>query len=845
MGGEGEGDCKYLSQPPNWNSKACVGWIMALSVAQELLARHAKLTLSNANEAETRIKLIDRVIFDILGWTPDDVSVEERVSEDGKVEFTDYTIRTGFSSLIIEAKRLGSSELLVPNIRKELLSRKLVSGYTGDAIKQARDYGRKLSVPFAVVTNGDQWIIFPASRTDQIEFEKSSAIIFSSLKSALEDDFADFHGLLSRKAVISGSLDNELLGRREDQINGRRLNLFFTRGFSNISRNSLFPLIESEIVTAFSEDIVSSDHELFAKSYVDTPERLKYDKRIGMHLLKRENPTNMQPMKAMTHQGLNRLSDSIERAVQNMRPLALLVLGTVGSGKTTFINHIREVRERERFTPTQNAPYPHWIYVDCRKLSPSETAMDFFIDEIFEYIKTDDFLSNYERCGKYAYKRDIEGLEKGPLSLLSSDDQERRRRIADFLQNDYLSKKPYAEKILAYASSKSAVFLVVDNVDQFEELAVQSRIFSDAIALAQRLKLSLVLAMRDSTFVENKNRPILDAFDFDPIQVEPPEVKAVLSRRFAVAKELLTGKRSEFVAENGAKVILEDSAIIIDLLVESILNTEVGNAISVLATGDIRLCLKMTREFLRNGYSATGKAIEIFQRTGRYRLPEHEAIRAIMLGSQLVYSEEFSPVANPFDAKLSINKAQLLRVFILNGVVARQSTRKTEGVTGETIRSVLLELGFGPEITLSVLKDMCDARYLFTVSHGVASFESTFVPSRLGGHVLRNMLPSFVFLENTMMDTFVDDDTVWESLKQMTSEVYAERMITQKIDKRVERVRLFWNYLTASYKSLQDEASRRAVSAEWQGNPFIDCRSALDMNLERVLSGARRNYGSK
>tara|TARA_R100000789_G_scaffold100091_1_gene108692 strand:+ start:776 stop:3217 length:2442 start_codon:yes stop_codon:yes gene_type:complete len=805
---------------------------------------HEKLSLSDANEAETRLKLIDRIVFDVLGWTHDDVTVETRVSEDGSTEYTDYILKTAFSTLIIEAKRVGSSELQLPNKRKELLSRKIVAGDTGKAIIQARDYGRKLGIPFAVVTNGSQWLVFPSSRTDSVSFAQSSAIIFPNLQSALSEDFADFFSLLSREAVIGGSLENELTGRREDQTLERRLNQFFDRPFTKVTRNSLYPIIENEVSVAFAEDIATSDPELLRKCYVDTAERLRFDRRINMHLSKRQNPLKTPPMKVMNRQGRSTFSETIERAKGRAKPLALLVLGSVGSGKTTFINHVRNVREASHFEPRKDAPYPHWIYIDCRKLSQSENSSDFFFSEMFQYLINDDFLQDYERCLKHAYKAEIASLKKGPLSLLAFDDLEVKREIASFIKKDYDEKKPFAAKVLGYAASNAPVFLVIDNVDQFEAQTVQTRIFSDAIAIAQRLGLNLILAMRDSTYVENKAKPIFDAFDFDPVQVEAPEVRAVLSRRFAVARELLQGKTSEFVAENGARMHLEDSSKIIDLIVESVLNTEVGNAIAVLSAGDIRLCLRMTRDFLRNGYSATGKAIGIYQKTGKYRLPPHEAMRAIMIGSQPVYAEQFSPVANPFDAKLSMTNAQLLRMFILSALVQRHSTRKTEAVTGEEIRAALLDVGFSPEITLKVLEDMCEARFIFTTSHSVASFEASYVPSRLGGHVARSLISDFTFLENTLMDTFIDDEEVWAELYRLTSEVYTQRSTMRKISLRAERVGKFYEYLNSRYSVLQAESERRAIGSEWTGNPFNDALPGFKINQARVLSSANRNYGT-
>jgi hypothetical protein len=60
----------------------------------EILKRGSDLSLHNANEAETRKKLIDIVIEKVLGWKDLDISYEERVSEDKSTTFSDYIIRT-------------------------------------------------------------------------------------------------------------------------------------------------------------------------------------------------------------------------------------------------------------------------------------------------------------------------------------------------------------------------------------------------------------------------------------------------------------------------------------------------------------------------------------------------------------------------------------------------------------------------------------------------------------------------------------------------------------------------------------------------------------------------------
>jgi hypothetical protein len=66
------------------------------------LAQYDSLVLHDANEAETRLKVINDVLYGVLGWTHADVKAENRVSEDSSITWADYTIRTGMTALVVE-----------------------------------------------------------------------------------------------------------------------------------------------------------------------------------------------------------------------------------------------------------------------------------------------------------------------------------------------------------------------------------------------------------------------------------------------------------------------------------------------------------------------------------------------------------------------------------------------------------------------------------------------------------------------------------------------------------------------------------------------------------------------
>lgn len=809
----------------------------------EIIAQFNKLLLHEANEAATRLKVVDHVIFDVLKWTHDDVNVEERVSEDGSTTWADYVLRTGMTSIVIEAKKAGTAFDTVPDVRRAKLSGKFVSGELGAAIAQARDYARKLSIPFAAVTNGNSWVFFPATRIDQVPFQESSAVVFQDLKSALETDFSEFFETFSRDATIRGSLEYELLGRVENQIDDHRLNRYYTTNFSKISRHSFFPLIEDAVTTAFSQDIVNTDPKLLDICYVKTPERVRFDDRIRMHVQKRDSVlprASARPLK----DGRNPVADLIGASSRKARPVAMLVLGTVGSGKTMFLNHTRRIEAESVFASRSDAPYPHWIYVDFLTYVPSgSSALDYIYSALKAHVDKDGFLSDYERCIRHAYKEEMEALFKGPLFLYADDPDKQKEYITKLLMTEYEATKPYVDKVIGYAARHSPVFLVVDNVDQIADDNTQSSIFAEVMSLSQKLGVNLIFAMREATYVRYRNTPLFDAFDFDPISIDPPQISAVLSRRFFLTQKLLEGRPGSFIAENGANVEVEDLSVVIDVIKDSVLGSEIGNLIEVLATSDVRMALRMTREFLQSGWTATGKALEIFLREGKYMMPRHEALRAIMLGNQSVYYEEFSVIGNPFDSRIAKTEAQLLRLYVLNATVQMASDRSFRYLEGLEIQEVCRSLGFGDNITMRILRDLTNMRFLHTTTHGAAKVESNYIPTRLGGYIVRHFLSDMMFLENIMMDTFIPSRDVWDELYNLTGQIYAQRNTIRRLETRIDRVRCFFKYMMDLFEPLRTESIRRGFRSEWCSSPLGLARSQLETNLEGARASALRIYG--
>jgi hypothetical protein len=811
---------------------------------REILGCYKQLMLHDANEANTRLKVIDRILREVLGWSFDDISVEDSVTEDGKTTYSDYVLKTANTAFVVEAKKAGATfsarSFVGSKDRRVKLSKGFLESDLGQAIVQARDYGRKQGIDFAVATNGSVWAVFPAQRHDRVKFQESTALIFWSLEDALSENYQEFHDLLSRGAVISGSLDRRLFGRPGNQVDERKLRSFFETRISH--SNPLFPMIEDAVTKAFSDSIVELPDESFQLCYVTVPDPMKFDHKIRMYITRRQQVVSaplLRPMKRRRDE--QEIVSKFHSTTTSRKDLAILLLGSVGSGKTTFLHHMRNICLGEIFLPHPDRPYPYWLYLDFLDCSPSESVRDFIYKRLLSYILQDAFLRDYDKCLQHAYASQIEALRCGPFAKL--DGHEFNRRIADLMQKDYEKIHPYVDNILKYATKNVSFFLVIDNVDQVEDDTLQSRLFTEAFAIAKQLSLNLILSLRQSTFVKHRDSPTINAFDFDTIQIDPPKITSVLAKRFALAQREASGKSGQFTAENGMRFDVQDAAQLVKMIQESVLGTEIGDQIEVLSTEDVRLALRMTRQFLERGYTDPGRAWRAHQRKGKYLFPRHEAFRAIILGLRTVYDEQTSSIGNPFDARLAVSGAQLLRLFVLSAIVTYASEKTFRFIEGTTIRDRLIEIGFGESYTERVLGDLCKHRFLFTTNHGEAAIASSFLVSRLGGHIVRSLITNFTFLENMLFDTYIADQITWQNLQQLSKKIETQRNKLSRIKLRVERVRAFYSYMQECLNALVTEALKRGLPTQWCCNVMEERKHDLDLHLDQVMFSAQKNYG--
>ncbi|ACY13634.1 hypothetical protein [Haliangium ochraceum] len=798
-----------------------------------------QLSLAQANEAETRLKVIDEVLFNVLGWSKDDVSVEERVSEDGETTFADYIIRTATVQVLVEAKKVGVAFEL-PTTRKALrLGGVLSEGEVGDAIRQARDYCRKKSIPFAAVTNGNTWVIFPAVRTDGIEFEKSDAHTFSSL-AIVSERFVQFWELLSRQRVLEGSLTSELLGS-EDQNRLRRCvrELHREPGF-RLGRNALHSYLEPAIHQALTDEAILRDRDALEACYVKTSNRVKYDTRLRVFFGHGRAPLGHAPTR-LGNKGRGKFTTAVTKTVTDTPPRFVVLLGKVGAGKTTFLHYTRLVSAVDAIEGKVL-----WLYIDFKAATKADRPRDFIYRMLLELIESDEQfeLGDWEHSVRPAYRDEIEKLKRGPLNpLFRQKPDEFELKIAEQITRERDEGKPYVDRVLRNAASRLPGFLILDNLDQIEDDDFQGQVFLEAQALARIVGFNVIVSMRESTYLRHKESPAFDAFQFDSFYLDAPSILPVLSHRLAYAKRLLSGP-AKIQTEKGMTVSVDDLGVFFEIVSSSLLSDESGQLLESLAGGNVRRGLELVRDFLASGHTNADRALMAYVKRGGYVFPTHEVLRGCILGPQKYFDERYSNVPNIYDAKTGNRASQMLRLRIVQLLVEHASLPGFEGVATTEIENAASQLGVAHQLVRNCLCWLVEKGVIQTSDGLSPSDQNSLLPTRFGAFLLRVLCKQFAYTEFCTFDSIIYDDDAWQDLKDLTSEIENEGDIVARVELRAERADRFLEYCERTEELLTVEARRRALPEDYAQQLVPDLRKKVGDDAVKALSSARRRYGS-
>lgn len=770
-------------------------WGEVSDIFEKISANAFDKILENESEAQTRFDVIDRIIREILQWEHGQISVEPHSKGVEESGYIDYILTAGSCKIIVEAKKIGAT-FPSPTKRKKLklTGTILGKGKISKALKQAEIYSLHEDADVVMVTNGTCWCFYP------LEKGKGKDLIFATLLFPFDDntDAEQLYNYFAVGNVEKNSLDT-LTTNNPIEINNR-LNTIVDNSDYRVGRNNIADYVMPALDKATLSEEMFTDLDVLEKCYVSTDTRTKFDKTLNMHLAQYK-PTFVKPVKSLSRsKGSDELSKEIEKVSLNASSSPVtLVIGSVGSGKSTYLKHFELIKGRE-LLKSQKA---HWIYIDLEKMGKNGNPRTFIYESLKEYL-IDEHPENpidYGNIIKPAYEREFENLARGPYAIIAKDIVKFDAKKAEILDRDYLLVEPYVNKLFKYLATVRLCIIVIDNVDLYEDDTLETKVFSEAISISKNINSHILVSIRDTTFIKHKNDSIFNAYELNKLWINPPSFTEVLSRRLNYSKLILKNEKANIEMANGAILKVDDLSLFFSIVQKSLLSEENGQLLGYLSDRNPRKGISLVRNFLSSGHIQADKAFNNYiNGEASFVFPYHEVFKGSILGAWKYFKEERADAINLYDSKIGNNKLQLLRLHVLRFMHIKSSYGESEVHLTEII-DIISQIGVSKDVIFSVLNYL-EKNLLIHSNNQDLSSNPSFSLTLSGGYYITILAKKIVYIESVLYDTNIYDTEVWEKLKVLTLEIENNHYtMVQRLELRRERAEIFMIYLESIEKT--------------------------------------------
>lgn len=668
------------------------------------------------NEADTRLKVLDRVLFEVLGWKHDPVLVEP-YTESG---FIDYLLTIGErrGAMVIEAKRVGK---LAPDTKSNELMSVALNGPVVkplmEGIKQAMIYALENGVAVAAVTDGNTWLFFKASRTDGKKPLQGKGILFPSLD-AVVANFAKFAELLGPVPVIERrhiAHLNEAEGLTVTDAEQQ----YFVLHPSDAQMRKRDPLA-SDAALLFSQFFSrlsdEQDREMLRDCFVETTESRKADFELEKIIQRVLN--NIAPISTG---GGGALQAELEQTIASKRSETVLLIGNKGAGKSTFIDRFfeqvlpRVTREKCVVARVDLQDYHgdpkgivSWVILQLREKLEDRvfTSNPPTYDELRGM-----FFSEYQRwmvgSRKHLYETNkIEFKNQFGIHL-----EERREKSPD----------QWVRKLLEWASRghNKLPCLVFDNTDQFPT-DVQDAVYQMAHSFEGAGPVFNVVPITDRTVWRLSKAGALQSYSAKSFYLPVPDAKEIISRRVDFLKIKVKAEPNAakaYFSKKGFQVEVNDLAMLAEAVGKVFVeNDYVSALIGRLGNFDIRRMLKLAERIFLSPELKIDDIIKSKFGGPSVTTDEYRTHRALIKGEYDRFSEtENEFISNLFYTNPLKPESPLLAFYILWLLRQRLNSVRDESVENKHwLVSELCQLfegcGVPEELVMQTIARLYDRR---------------------------------------------------------------------------------------------------------------------------------------
>lgn len=731
---------------------------------------------SNMNEAQTRFHIIDKVLFECLGWDRDS-NVEVEKSEHG--QFTDYEL--GKPRLaILEAKREGNAfsfpASTTNGLMSDLKSLMRMNGDIKEAIEQAQDYCGKRGVPIAIVSNGHQYIMFLASRQDGVSVFEGRAVVFRSLQHML-DNFEKAWQLMSSAGIKERNIFSYLSSGNSGIPSklSSKLAVFPSVRYTSEMQASLRQLSE-----LFLQDVVENnevEESFFKECYCESGAISSYallsknilETRYASLFSEGERAPHLQSVKERKNRD-NFTPDILAESIAR-RPIVLL--GDVGVGKTSFVKNLIYNSAYEAF---QRAVY---IYIDLgSKAALTEDIRSFVLKEIERqlFAKYNIDVNDYHFI-KGVYSSEIHRFSNGIWGKKKeSEPALYETKLIEMLERHNQDVDEHLRRsIESYSkSSKRQIIIFLDNADQ-RDFEVQQATFIISQELAKNWSATVFVSVRPQTFFKSKRSGALTAYPNKIFTISPPRIDMVIEKRLQFALQMSEGKipveTLNYLTVNSSSLTLFIKALLTSLSENSDLYLFLAN----ITGGNIRAAIEFVTGFIGSPNVDAVKIIDLMKAGEKYIIPLHEFTKSALLGDYSHYNPETSLAMNVFDVASADCSEHFLVPILLAYLDSSGSHKDQDGFcVSSMIFEELQNIGFTSVQIEAALRRTSNKKLIETAQRVtfeedgngmlIGEMPSSFRLTTIGAYHLRRWIGVFTYLDAMVFDTPIFEKQARENI---------------------------------------------------------------------------------
>lgn len=747
-----------------------------------------------SNEATVRLRSINTLLFEVLGWDQLTVDVEKYCREVG---FADYAFREKDSiCLLLEAKKGGATFVLPDQkfsdrpIGFPLLAQECPDAEK--ALRQALGYAASEGARYIAISNGHQWLLTLTFVQNQSLADRS-VFVFESLD-AIQRRWRGFWDCFSPAAIYSNRPANALLESRKAPAPHKlshNITNYPVPATRNVIANELSAvtgLVLDEV--RHDENIVDFLHECYVEPEANQSSIMQATELLQQRLSTDEKVYSETVSPDQVPQLLTYYS--VEKPI--------VVLGKVGHGKTTFLKYLRNIKAK--------AVLDKYIQLSVDFIDRPDGAAQvgsFIYGEIERQLREHyDVDLTKDNIVRGVLHFDIERFRDSPEGkLYARGSAEFRREEVEFIKKLRADPHVYLGKAFQHirAGRTTSIAVFLDNLDRRSD-AIQEEAFLRASAMARDWAGLVFVCLRPGTYYRSKSFGVLDSVAPKIINVASPKTKLLVTRRLTYAKKIADGisqntrthTRAPFAVE--VTYQLPTCAQLLDACIGSFAsNRKFSDLFDAVSNGNARDLLAYVSKFLTSKHLDTSKIVEKW-RNGGYVVPEHEAIRALLYLDTMQYDPSSSAFINLFDIERADPLEHFSRYLALHHVLNVPDRHPSYGYVHvrELIR-YLCQLGYSEEHSLTTTSILFNAQYLdskMPSDEWSDDIEELKITSK-GKYHITSLVNTFTYMDAITVDTPILDDLTRADIRDVLG-----------VMERLERCSNFLQYLHNCSMGLQD-----------------------------------------